>query len=218
MNQIDSVYCINLRRRPDRLSRFLERFPANWYPKIRIFGAVDGANHELSASERFALRNADWPIDRGRGQWGCSFSHEQIWRSIIAKKSEYAMVLEDDATLTGDPALFETLIRSVKESRIPLVFLGPSNHPENTPSRPHSFTNLVKPGICRIQSNLGTMSYLITLSGATDLLKIIDERGHYRAIDQLINDYLKGRDNWYCSSPPLFSVDPGAGSDIQIPH
>lgn len=218
MNQIDSVYCINLRRRRDRLSRFLERFPVAWYPKLRIFGAVDGKNHDLTPSERASLRNADWPIEQGRGQWGCSFSHERIWREIIAKKTEFAVILEDDATLTGDPAVFETVIQSIKESRIPLLFLGPSNHPENTPSRPHLFTNMVKPGICRIDSNLGTMSYLITRSGAEDLLKIIDERGHYRAIDQLINDYLKSRNNWYCSGPPLFSVDARAGSDIQSPR
>ena len=58
------------------------------------------------------------------------------------------------------------------------------------------------------------MSYIISLQGAVNLLKIIEERGHYRAVDQVINDYMKQRDEWFCSAPPLFAINTGLGSDI----
>jgi len=213
MDHIDSVYCINLRRRRDRLRRFLERFPQAWLPKLRIFGAVDGQNHVLTEEDRWALRSANWEIEKGRGQWGCSFSHVAIWKEIV-KTGTTALILEDDALFSGSQDLLSEAIQSMREARIGLLYAGPSNHPENTASKPHNFTKLVAPRICSIDRNLGTMAYFITAATAAALLKIIEERGHYNCIDHIINDYLKAESRWVCVSPPPFSMDPAGGSDI----
>ena len=214
-DSVKKIYCINLRRRTDRLSRFIKDFPDSWVNKLEIMPAVDGFSHNLSESEKHVLRNANWDIEKGRGQWGCSFSHERVWRNIVDESIEYAFVLEDDAVFNGSESRMEETMKMVKLLNLPVCFLGPDNHPENTQSSPHDFSDLVCPRICRIKSNLGTMSYVISLQGAAALLQIIEEKGHYRAVDQVINDYMKQRNEWYCSAPPMFSISPGLGSDIK---
>lgn len=214
MNQIDSVYCINLRRRGDRLTRFLSRFPAAWLPKLRIFGAIDGRNHDLTPEERWSLRSANWDIEKGKGQWGCSFSHVAIWQQIIAKNEHTVLVLEDDAIFNGSMDVLAEAIGSMHATGLGLLYAGPNNHPENTISRPHDFSQMVAPRICRIQRNLGTMAYIITKGAAFALLKIIEERGHYVAIDHIMNHYAEATAAWVCVSPPPFAVDAAAGSDI----
>ena len=150
------------------------------------------------------MRNADWDISVGKGQWACSFSHESVWRDIVERQLPYAVILEDDAVFKIKEN--SEFLKMFKMMNLTCCFLGPSNHPENTKEKPHDFLDLVCPSICKMKSNLGSMSYLISLAGAKDLLGIIEKKGHYRAVDQLINDYMKNQSKWFCSSPPLFSV------------
>ena len=214
MDKVCRVYCINLRRRTDRLTHFLDVFPKTWFDKLALLGATDGQNHVLSAQDRHMLRHANWNIDVGRGQWGCSFSHEAVWRTIVKEQHALTLVLEDDAVFIGSDADLNTIVRSFLETKATVCLLGPSNHPENTPIHPHQFNDMVAPGLCRVKSNLGTMSYMITLTAAQDLLAILENKGHYRAVDQVLNDYMKQRNAWICSAPPQFKLNPALGSDI----
>ena len=211
MDKIDQIYCINLRKRTDRIANFIKSFPNSLINKLKIVGAVNGAKHILSDEEKAKLKNADWDINIKRGVWGCSFSHETIWRNIVEKNQSYAIILEDDAVFSV--SFNDDLIKMFDTLNLGICYLGPVNHPENTKEKPHDFSDLVCPGICRIKSNLGSMSYLVSLQGAKDLINIIDTNGHYRAIDWIINDYMKKRGFWVCASPPIFSVQE-MGSDI----
>jgi len=214
MDHIDSVYCINLRRRRDRLSSFLKRFPKDWLPKLRILGAVDGQNHELTKEERLSLHSANWEIEKGRGQWGCSLSHVAIWNEIVKHNREMSIVLEDDAVFSGRHDILSEAITSMKKTGLPLIYAGPDNHPENSPRNPHRFDREFAHRICKFNQNLGSMSYIITKGAAIDLLKIIEKRGHYTCIDHIINEYVKTESTWTCIAPPVFSLDPAGGSDI----
>jgi GR25 family glycosyltransferase involved in LPS biosynthesis len=205
-------YCINLRRRTDRLRNFIDNFPLKYIDKLQIVGAVDASSHQLSTEDLAKLKNADWDIQKGKGQWGCSFSHESVWRHMLENKIPYAVILEDDAVFNKNED-FEEFLKMFRLLDLRACFLGPANHPENTKSCPHSFDELICPGICRLKSNLGSMSYFISLDGIRDLICIVDTKGHYRAVDQLINDYMKLRNQWFCISPPCFSVA-DLGSDI----
>jgi GR25 family glycosyltransferase involved in LPS biosynthesis len=214
MDNICRVYCINLRRRTDRLTQFLDVFPKEWFDKLRLLGATDGQSHTLTQHDRHHLRHANWNIDVGRGQWGCSFSHEAVWRTIAKNRHSLTLVLEDDAVFTGFDLALNQIVRSFLETKARVCLLGPSNHPENTPAQPHDFTDMVAPALCRVKSNLGTMSYMLTCAAAEDLLAILEEKGHYRAIDQVLNDYMKQHNAWICGSPPQFKLNPVLGTDI----
>jgi len=205
-------YCINLRRRKDRLSNFLHNFPLKYVGSLQIVGAVDASTYVLSNEDHVKLKNADWDIQKGNGQWGCSFSHESVWRHILENKIPYAIILEDDAVFCKNED-FKEFIKMFRLLDLRACFLGPSNHPENTKNNPHNFDELICPGVCGLKSNLGSMSYFISLDGVRDLINIVDMKGHYRAVDQIINDYMKQRKQWFCISPPCFSVA-DLGSDI----
>jgi len=210
MNSIDAIFCINLRRRVDRLSSFINTFPKQWITKLRIVGAVDGQFHDLSLVEKHKLRNADWNIEKKRGVWGCSLSHEMVFREIILKNYNRIVILEDDAVFSGSFDTFDKIVNQLISNEIGLCFLGPANHPENTILN-HKFQVLLNmDNICSIDFNLGTMAYYITNKTANDLCNIIDTRGHYRAIDYLISDYMKQR---LCSLP-VFSIRENLGSDV----
>jgi len=123
-------------------------------------------------------------------------------------------VLEDDAVFNGSIDVLAEAIDSMKAAGLGLLYTGPNNHPENTISRSHDFSQMVAPRICRVQRNLGTMAYIITRGAAFALLKIIEDRGHYVAIDHIMNHYAEAAGAWVCVSPPPFSLDAAAGSDI----
>jgi glycosyl transferase family 25 len=180
--------------------------------KLQIVGAVDASSHVLSIEDLEKLKNADWDIKKGKGQWGCSFSHESVWRHMLENNIKYAVILEDDAVFNKNED-FTGFLKMFRLLDLRVCYLGPANHPENTKTNPHSFEDLICPGICRLKSNLGSMSYFISLDGARDLTEIVNKKGHYRAVDQLINDYMKQRNQWFCISPPCFSVA-DLGSDI----
>lgn len=205
-------YCINLRRRKDRLSNFINNFPLRYMNNLQIVGAVDASNYILSAEDSEKLKNADWDIQKGKGQWGCSFSHESVWRNMLENKIPYAVILEDDAVFNKNED-FTEFLKMFRLLDLRACYLGPDNHIENTKTNPHKFDDLVCPGICWLKSNLGSMSYFISLEGARDLTEIVNKKGHYRAVDQLINDYMKKRNQWFCISPPCFSAT-DLGSDI----
>ena len=184
MDNIYPVYCINLRRRHDRLTQFLAAFPKPWFPKLKLHGAIDGNE-----------------------KWGCSFSHEAVWQDLVANEYKYAIVLEDDALYNGPTTdALDTFVTAFIQSNATICLLGPENHPKNKLSEPHNFTDIVAPSICQVTTNLGSMSYILTLQGAKDLLAIMDTRGHYQTVDQVITDYMKQRNTWICSAPPLFKV------------
>ena len=202
MDNIYRVYCINLRRRHDRLENFLASFPKAWLSKLSIHGAVDGQNYTLTSEDRARLR-----IDMSPNKWGCSFSHEAVWRDLVKNEYKYVIILEDDAVYNGTTTeAMDTFMTAFIQSTATLCLLGS----ENKLSEPHNFTDIVTPSICSVSSNLGSMSYVITLQGAKDLLTVVDTKGHYQTVDHVINNYMKQRNTWICSAPPLFKVNSGA--------
>ncbi len=84
----DRVVVINLRRRPERLSRFHEEISAiDWPFKLpERFDAVDGSQVPAPG---------DWKD--GGGAWGCMQSHRQVLERAILDGVESLLVLEDDA-------------------------------------------------------------------------------------------------------------------------
>lgn len=80
--KIDHAYCVNLERSKERkvhMSREFERENMD----VEFFPAVDGK-----------LLGRD-------GAYGCAMSHLSIWRDIVAKGYENALIFEDDVTLSS---------------------------------------------------------------------------------------------------------------------
>ena len=85
-------YLINLKRRPDRLQQFYDRYPTH----IEVVYGFDGQNPENENANELqtfhALSNGLMP-----GEKGCFISHVRIYQDMIDKNIPFAVVMEDDA-------------------------------------------------------------------------------------------------------------------------
>jgi hypothetical protein len=80
------VYCIHLERRPDRKASVQEEFEREGLD-VEFFPGTDG---RLLAPDGLLI---------SKSEWGCADSHIRVWRDIVAKGHEMALVLEDDVRL-----------------------------------------------------------------------------------------------------------------------
>lgn len=98
------IFLINLKRSPQRLANSVMQFNKYKLPFTRI-EAIDGAT--LSQSEvnkhyctTLNKKNYHYPLSKG--QIGCYLSHRKAWQAIVDQKLDYALIFEDDFTLTSD--------------------------------------------------------------------------------------------------------------------
>jgi len=96
------IFVINLKRSPERLKKITHRLKELSLDFERI-EAVDGATlnnfKESFNSKRFFYESGHKLV---AGEAGCSQSHINIWQLIIARKLNYALVLEDDVLIDED--------------------------------------------------------------------------------------------------------------------
>ena len=126
------VYCINLKKRPDRWARFVSQRGVQEIMKVakfERFDAVDGADIDVATDERISVRtkrNILYQMRRDHedldtvGGIGCYLSHATIWKKFLDSGDEYCIVLEDDALIPdGFVGLFEKGLTSLKKNVFP---------------------------------------------------------------------------------------------------
>ena len=111
----DQVYLINLKRRPDRMSNFLEHYNSSDMSQVPFvkFEAIDGsqldiervplselARAELKEIETTGFRSKHYQLTKGA--IGCYLSHVKIWEDIMQKGHDIVLILEDDAKVPSD--------------------------------------------------------------------------------------------------------------------
>ena len=93
MSRIADVHVINLKRRPDRMERFLALSGLKPHEYHR-FDAKDGLElHWTKQLEQLFRTNTFGSL---ANPIGCALSHYLIWERIAAAGDEMHMVLEDD--------------------------------------------------------------------------------------------------------------------------
>lgn len=123
MNKIDKVYYINLDRRPDRNTHFLNQCRQHDLPfsKIQRFQAIDGVTFNFTEKYMNMFKNCDYfrtlksyresnmeekkyKIAEGltRNIMGNQLSHYVILNDIANNNYEYAIVFQDDAKFNNN--------------------------------------------------------------------------------------------------------------------
>jgi len=108
----DEIYLMNLKRRPDRLKTFLNKFresDLSQYPLVK-FDAIDGsmldiekvplselAKAELQQLKTTGFRTKHYQLTKGA--IGCYLSHLKIWENILKNEYKTALIFEDDADI-----------------------------------------------------------------------------------------------------------------------
>ncbi|MDN4503023.1 glycosyltransferase family 25 protein [Alteromonadaceae bacterium BrNp21-10] len=104
MNYHFKTLLINLNRSQDRLTHCTEQLQSAEIHFERI-EAVDGEMLTQSAERsRFNadLNQQNYHKNLNSGEIGCYLSHRKVWQKIVDEKLDFAIVLEDDFSLTGD--------------------------------------------------------------------------------------------------------------------
>jgi len=109
-DQVNHVYLINLKRRPDRLNDFLDSYNQCGLTQKQLtkFNGVDGsvldiqtvpltslAILELKQLETIGFRYKHYQLTKGA--IGCFLSHVKVWEHILSSEKNCALIFEDDA-------------------------------------------------------------------------------------------------------------------------
>jgi GR25 family glycosyltransferase involved in LPS biosynthesis len=127
------VYCINLKKRPDRWTRFIAQRGVQEIKKIakfERFEAVDGKEIDVQNDDRISVRtkrNILYQMRRDHedldtvGGIGCYLSHAAIWKKFLDSGDDYCIVLEDDALVPDNfVELFGKGLVSLRKNVFPL--------------------------------------------------------------------------------------------------
>ncbi|MCE1184755.1 glycosyltransferase family 25 protein [Zoogloea sp.] len=156
------VFVLNLARADERRTRMQARLDALGL-KAEFFPAVEGRLLPSEVLEEGAQ------LGLSPGELGCYFSHLALWKEVLARGSEGALVLEDDTVL--DPALPQVLneIRSLPHA-FDLVRLSSLNPVRGvTVARLKAGRQLVLP----TKNPSGTQGYWVSRAGAARLGQIL---------------------------------------------
>jgi hypothetical protein len=138
------IYCVNLEKRIDRRESVGTEFEREGI-NVEFFPATDG--------------RIDTPtgLDVNPAEYGCSMSHTRIWRDIVDKGHQHALIFEDDVRLVTNFGLkLKNIMEEVEGTDWDIIHLGPL-----IPIIKRDVTNSLYEG-----QPLGTHAYIMTLECA----------------------------------------------------
>lgn len=199
---VDQIYCLNLKRRPDRKERFLDRLKnvANTVDtNLTIIEAVDGSLIEELPSP---WKKGGQPHE-GSGAYGCLKTHVKAVQHAKDNNFNKILIFEDDVTFRPTfPEMAKNFFDNLP-SNWESVFIG-----ANFQDGPYNFNPFVARGRA-----FGGQSYLLK-STVYDLIIDWGNNTANAPIDVFYANQLNPRDTNYFAAPQLCSQEQGK-SDIE---
>ena len=200
------ILCLNLKRRPDRRQAMAKLFEKNGVLAYEFFDAIDGK--ELKGTDEcMSLISRKRAICR-RGVIGCSLSHYEIWKKLLADNdTNNYLVFEDDIQFNGDYfAKFNEILGEIPKN-MDILYLGISitlellhaNYSKYRADQPISIHKIIH----EIYGG-GFFAYLISKQGAKKILDYIDTNKLRIPIDWIP---LRANMNLYETHPHIIFSD-----------
>lgn len=100
IDAVFDVYVIHLERHKDRWEK-MQRLLKENHLHGKLFPAVDGKQLHKETLLRRGVFTRDFLHQANRGEWGCVWSHVNVWRTFLSDpaKKPFLLVLEDDVDL-----------------------------------------------------------------------------------------------------------------------
>lgn len=211
------VFIINLKKDIER-RKHIETLCAQYQLNYEFVDAVNG--FELDAKVVQEITSVQESIKLiGRelsvGEIGCTLSHLKIYKHILSKKIDYALVLEDDAAFDQKLSLFLKSFQGLeKEWDILLLgYYSCSNHAFFDLKREYVLSINNKYEMAELKEMAcGTHGYLISNKGASKLLE--KNKKITLPIDSITGDV--NQIDSYILVPPLVHVSDKFDKDTQL--
>ena len=208
---IDEVYVVNLDRRVDRRTSFIDYHPY-FKGKVKRHKACDGLSLTLTP----ALANLFKPNDFfwKKAVMGCAISHLKLWSMLCNEPEEIQtyLIMEDDARLKPEWAKAWAKVQGNLPANWECIYLGGV-----LPPNKDGFEVVKEPvfdGLCRIKPNtlfgqtepvrqfhFCTYAYILSRDGARKLVEeITSHKGIWTSADHVLFNSLD-KMNVYCLDP-----------------
>ena len=208
-------FVINLKRRPDRLTNFLNNCP---YGDVEIVYGFDGKNPTDNPKKEIKIFEG-LPKRLQPGARGCWISHLRIWKKIVNENIQTAMIFEDDAVFNED---FSQIINKLVLPTDGIIYFGgrftknfiiPPEH--SKPVNEYICQSYVENGITKYHERT-THGYIIHFKLAKLFIEIFNNTNSPDAIDQFMIHKLKVLDIPIYNTIPLLCYSSMTGdSDIR---
>jgi GR25 family glycosyltransferase involved in LPS biosynthesis len=139
-DRFDKVYCINLKRRPERLLEFQEEVEKYDLGNFEVFYAVDGNNIKKTRT------NSLKPSEQGLIE-----SNLKIIKNCIKNKNKNVLVIEDDCVFTEEVVNLEDYFNSLPKDW-DMLYMGGNHNTHMNVSPPTTINDKV----CKLHHTFST--------------------------------------------------------------
>ena len=234
LDNIDGIYTINLKRRPDRLQSFFERSGLA-RSDVHVHEGVDGQLFtEWTDDLEFLFGNLRFVLFKG--EYGAALSHFSLWQHIASTENQHHLILEDDCHFVKH---WVKKWNDVYAPEMPrgahVVFLGGFLHIHDDPALYdlpvvgpyHQYIKAMKKDMIFPPANGHTymfsgLSYVLSSDAAKALVRYISEYGIQLPIDHYLIYMKVAPYTTFATIAPLVELPPirestvlGADSDVQ---
>lgn len=214
------IFVISLKRRVDRLQHMQALLAARGL-QAEFVDAVDGAALTPEQSARYDRRRAlrVYGAEMNAAEIGCHLSHLEVYRRIVARGLDTALVLEDDIDCDADFAdLLDGLLAAPHQDWLILRLQSIKGEILN-PDRPATLGDPVQRvrgrTLARVRSGVvGGCAYLIRREGAARMLRYADRP--FMPIDQAMDRYWENGIAPYVLRPFPVRQNPALLSEIAV--
>ena len=231
MDKLDALFFINLERRPDRRDHFIQQCKVHNvdFNKITYVSALDGNSCTFTPEQLQMFENRRFSNNAANVQqrmMANQLTHYYILKDIVKKNIKYSIICQDDAIFRpGFAYSVDNIIQHIPENA-EIVNLGLHKSAEFDKTESWDLSRIndkdsicqseVNPYVChwKPELNPASLSYLVTLNGANNLVNYFETNGFVDATDYNYNHYLIERDIFYGSTQVLATGNPKLGSDI----
>ena len=216
------TYCLNLERRQDRKDYMIKLFSKELIEDYQFYKAIDGQQLKPSYFIYNLFKNNDF--NYRKGVIGCALSHYMIWKELVDSKYDFFIVYEDDIIFTDNyKQKLDKVLKSTNFIECDYLLLGYHIFKNKRELYKNTYDTIKEETkICILNWELyigSAFSYIITKTGASKILKYIDENGIKHGIDYVVgitpNLNIYETQPHLCFSEWVDSFTSNVDSDIQ---
>lgn len=209
-------YYINMDRSIERREHFLKECEREKVLNPERFSALDGTIYQFTNDEKELFKNCDFLNHPFKPRlMGNQLSHYYILKDIVKNEYPLTVVFQDDSILRKNfVGILKKVIKNLPDDA-EMVNIGFHKYNCCKNFLPFDLTReddyktisktLINEHICQIKDDFNpcSLSYIITLQGAKNIINYLEKTGFIRATDGNFNDYLKTKGIFYGSAKVL---------------